>query len=191
MNDGGVRRAAPDSPRGGFIVRRDASHRCHALLLNARCTRKRLRAVRDLFVRFDGQPNVGQPRCDRLRAVTHRQRRLSVAVAGMLVASSLVVGVQTQQVPTMTRTRVVLLGTGTPRPLPTRFGPSTAIVVDDTVKGLAATRLETTFVTHLHSDHTVGYPDLILTPWVMGRSRLRVYGPKGRDDRTRVGCLAD
>jgi ribonuclease BN (tRNA processing enzyme) len=32
----------------------------------------------------------------------------------------------------------------------------------------------------MHSDHTIGYPDLILTPWVMGRSDpLTVYGPKG------------
>jgi ribonuclease Z len=36
------------------------------------------------------------------------------------------------------------------------------------------------FLTHLHSDHTVGYPDLILTPWVMGRDEpLEVYGPEG------------
>ena len=98
------------------------------------------------------------------------------------------------------RTHVVMLGTGTPRPLPHRFGPSTAVVVDDTpylvdfgpgvvrraaaaaengIEGLAVNRLDTAFVTHLHSDHTVGYPDLIFTPWVMGRSRLRVYGPKG------------
>src|SRR5215213_8810769 len=36
------------------------------------------------------------------------------------------------------------------------------------------------FVTHLHADHTAGYPDLILTPWIMGRKRpLEVYGPRG------------
>ncbi|MDX6383680.1 MAG: hypothetical protein QOK48_1253, partial [Blastocatellia bacterium] len=41
------------------------------------------------------------------------------------------------------------------------------------------------FVTHLHSDHTVGYPDLILTAWVMGRVEpLEVYGPKGIRDMT-------
>jgi len=35
-------------------------------------------------------------------------------------------------------------------------------------------------VTHLHSDHTAGYPDLILTPWVLERKEpLQVYGPKG------------
>ena len=32
----------------------------------------------------------------------------------------------------------------------------------------------------MHSDHTIGYPDLLLTPWVMGRDEpLEVYGPKG------------
>ena len=81
-------------------------------------------------------------------------------------------------------------------------GPATAIVVNDTAylidfgpgvvrrasaaatsKGIAAlqpTRLRVAFVTHLHSDHTVGYPDLILTPWALGRrAPLEVFGPKG------------
>ena len=41
-------------------------------------------------------------------------------------------------------------------------------------------KLRVAFVTHLHSDHTVGYPDLILTPWVLGRRvPLEVYGPSG------------
>lgn len=36
------------------------------------------------------------------------------------------------------------------------------------------------FVTHLHSDHTVGYPDLIFTPWVIGSTApLEVFGPPG------------
>src|SRR6185503_8168608 len=103
---------------------------------------------------------------------------------------------------TPTQTRVVLLGTGTPGPDPDRSGPATAIVVDDavylvdfgpgvvrrasaaaTARGIAAlepTKLRVAFVTHLHSDHTVGYPDLIFTPWTMGRRVLfEVYGPKG------------
>ena len=50
-------------------------------------------------------------------------------------------------------------------------------------KGIAAlepVKLRVVFVTHLHSDHTVGYPDLILTPWVIGRRvPLEVYGPSG------------
>jgi ribonuclease Z len=100
------------------------------------------------------------------------------------------------------RTRVVLLGTGTPGPLPDRSGPATAIVVngvaylvdfgpgvvrranagflDKGVKALEPTALRVAFVTHLHSDHTVGYPDLIFTPWTIGRRvPLEVYGPKG------------
>jgi ribonuclease BN (tRNA processing enzyme) len=41
-------------------------------------------------------------------------------------------------------------------------------------------------LTHLHSDHTAGYPDLILTPWVVGRREpLEVYGPKGIKHMTR------
>ena len=36
------------------------------------------------------------------------------------------------------------------------------------------------FITHLHSDHTVGLPDLILSPWVLGRTDpLDVFGPRG------------
>lgn len=45
---------------------------------------------------------------------------------------------------------------------------------------LAADRLNRLFVTHLHSDHTVGLPDLILTPWVLDRpDPLRIFGPPG------------
>jgi len=36
------------------------------------------------------------------------------------------------------------------------------------------------FLTHLHSDHIVGIPDLWLTSWIMGRKiPLRVWGPAG------------
>ena len=99
------------------------------------------------------------------------------------------------------RTRVVLLGTGTPGAEPDRSGPATAVVVDETpylidfgpgvvrqaaaaaVAGIVALQprnLRIGFVTHLHSDHTAGYPDVILTPWVLGRRvPLTVYGPPG------------
>src|SRR6478609_9915291 len=105
-----------------------------------------------------------------------------------------------QSAPTQ-KTQIVLLGTGTPAPDPERSGPSTAIVVNGTpylvdfgagvvrqaaaackrgVRGLEAVNLRIGFLTHLHSDHTLGYPDLILTPWVVGRRQpLEVYGPKG------------
>lgn len=98
-------------------------------------------------------------------------------------------------------TQLVLLGTGTPNADPERFGSSLAIVVNDTpylvdagpgvvrrasaayqrgVTGLAVSRLNRLFLTHLHSDHTVGLPDLLLTPWVLEReSPLDIYGPAG------------
>jgi ribonuclease BN (tRNA processing enzyme) len=40
-------------------------------------------------------------------------------------------------------------------------------------------------VTHLHSDHTVGYADLIFSPWTLGRRvPLEVYGPRGIKEMT-------
>ncbi|HSG81603.1 MAG TPA: MBL fold metallo-hydrolase, partial [Gemmatimonadota bacterium] len=46
--------------------------------------------------------------------------------------------------------------------------------------GLAVDRLRTAFITHLHSDHTLGYPDFIFTPWVLEREvPAEVYGPPG------------
>jgi ribonuclease BN (tRNA processing enzyme) len=106
-------------------------------------------------------------------------------------------------------TKIVMLGTGTPGPDPDRSGPATAIVVNNTPylidfgpgvvrrvaaayrKGITAfgfggANLTTAFLTHLHADHTAGYPDLILTPWIMGRSKpLEVYGPRGLRAMTR------
>jgi ribonuclease BN (tRNA processing enzyme) len=92
-------------------------------------------------------------------------------------------------------TVVVLLGTGTPRPDPAASGPATAIVVGSRVflfdagagvmRRMSAARLPVDgptalFITHLHSDHTLGYPDVILTTWVMGRNKpLEAYGPHG------------
>ena len=100
------------------------------------------------------------------------------------------------------RTRIIMLGTGNPVDDPDRFGPATLIQVDSTaylvdcgvgvVRRLAAARragstpvrswqLHRVFITHLHSDHTLGYADLILSPWTLGESRqwLQVFGPSG------------
>jgi ribonuclease Z len=106
----------------------------------------------------------------------------------------------------VSKTQVVMLGTGTPYADPDRFGPATAIVVNGTpylvdcgpgvirrvaqahkngIVGLTPQRIGAVFITHLHSDHTVGYPDVILSPAVIGRpGGLEVYGPKGLDDMT-------
>ena len=105
------------------------------------------------------------------------------------------------------RTRVVLLGTGTPVPDPERSGPATAIVVDQNaylvdfgpgvvrrakaavldrhIAALEPANLKIAFVTHLHSDHTAGFSDLVLTGWTAGRRNpLAVYGPSGLQSMT-------
>ena len=105
------------------------------------------------------------------------------------------------------RTRVVLLGTGTPVPDPERSGPATAIIVGDNaylvdfgpgvvrraeaavidrgIPALEPANLKVAFVTHLHSDHTAGYSDLIFTGWTAGRSTpLEVFGPAGLKSMT-------
>jgi len=123
----------------------------------------------------------------------------------ILGLAALAVPLAAQQPPTAapgSHAEIVLLGTGNPPADPDRFGPATAIVVNGTAylvdfgagvvrranaaaidRGIAAlepTKLRVVFATHLHSDHTVGYPDLILTPWVLGRRvPLEVYGPPG------------
>jgi len=101
-------------------------------------------------------------------------------------------------------TKVILLGTGNPNPDPAHSGCSVAIVVYDipyiidfepglirkaaalspryggSIKALDVKNIKRAFLTHLHSDHTTGYPDLILTPWIMGRDEpLEVFGPEG------------
>jgi ribonuclease BN (tRNA processing enzyme) len=104
------------------------------------------------------------------------------------------------------RTKVVLLGTGTPVPDPDRSGPATVIAVDDraylidfgpgvvrraetaALRGVPSAEpgnLKLAFVTHLHSDHTAGYSDLIFTGWTSGRTvPLEVYGPTGLQSMT-------
>src|SRR5215831_4104175 len=105
------------------------------------------------------------------------------------------------------RTKVVLLGTGTPIPDPDRSGPATAVVVDDRaylvdfgpgvvrraeaaalkreIPAVEPGNLKVAFVTHLHSDHTAGYSDLILGGWTSGRTvPLEVYGPTALQSMT-------
>ena len=103
-------------------------------------------------------------------------------------------------------TRLVLLGSGTPNADPDRSGPALAVVVNGAaylvdagpgvvrraaaaerrgIAALAVKNLRIVFVTHLHSDHTLGLPDLIFTPWVLEREApLEVYGPPGVEAMT-------
>ncbi|PCI64595.1 MAG: MBL fold metallo-hydrolase [Kordiimonadales bacterium] len=97
--------------------------------------------------------------------------------------------------------QLVLLGTGTPNPVPERAGAATAIIVDgqvwiidagpgvvrrisaahrNGVKALSQPSLSKLLITHLHSDHTLGLPDLIYAPWTLERTApIEIRGPKG------------
>jgi ribonuclease BN (tRNA processing enzyme) len=102
-----------------------------------------------------------------------------------------------------------MLGTGTPIPDPDRNGQAIAIVVDSFaylfdagvglvrrasaagkagVKAFApprpgaqpTPRFEKIFITHLHSDHTMGLADAIFTPWIQGKAQpVEIFGPSG------------
>ena len=102
------------------------------------------------------------------------------------------------------QTKVVVLGSGTPNPNPERYGSSYAVIVDNKAyiidfgpgsvrrmaemsptwggkfEQLELQNISIAFLTHIHSDHSAGLSDLILTPWVMGRdTELQLYGPIG------------
>ena len=101
-------------------------------------------------------------------------------------------------------TKLIVLGSGTPNPDPNRAGSAYAVVVNETpylidfgpgiirraaslsppwggkIEAMTVKNFEHAFLTHIHSDHSAGLADLLLTPWVMGRdSKLNLYGPSG------------
>ena len=102
----------------------------------------------------------------------------------------------------LAETKVVVLGSGTPNPDPNRGGSAYAVLVNDQAylvdfgpgivrsasslsptwggkfEELEVKNLEYAFLTHIHSDHSAGLSDLILTPWVLGREKpLKLFGP--------------
>lgn len=95
--------------------------------------------------------------------------------------------------------RVTLLGTGSPAPVMRRFGPGVLVqaggrnLLIDSGRGVTQRlfqlgiklgAIDTLFITHLHSDHIVGIPDLWLTGWLEAgyaqrKGPFRVMGPAG------------
>jgi len=108
------------------------------------------------------------------------------AAASVILAASLASG---QSI------KVTLLGTGYPRPVMSRFGPSILVeagsekLLFDCGRGatqrlyqlnVAFSQVNVLFLTHLHSDHVVDIPDFWLTGWVLGRREsLQIFGPAG------------
>jgi ribonuclease BN (tRNA processing enzyme) len=136
-------------------------------------------------------------------------RSVSLALAALFAGTSLLLSARSGSGPGQATNAasanhglfIVPLGTGMPRPDPQRQGPSLAIVANGKayivdagtgvvrqaaaayergIEALTPSKLDIVFLTHLHSDHTLGLPDLILTPWVMSRTvPLQLYGPAG------------
>lgn len=133
----------------------------------------------------------------------------SLALIGLLGAQSLQAAEPTSTDPVSSNTTVVMLGTGTPVLKHERAGQAILVVVDkemylfdagpgfvrnfDALSGKAFMpedvyfsnesvygEMNKVFVTHLDSDHVMGMPELMLRPWIMGRSEpMKVIGPKG------------
>jgi ribonuclease BN (tRNA processing enzyme) len=121
--------------------------------------------------------------------MTHYTAAMRPLIHLILACSLLTFVVANAELAPSATTQVVLLGTGTPNADPLRSGPAVAIVVNDmpylvdfgpgvvrqaaamspsyggAIAGLEVDKLEHAFLTHLHSDHTTGLPDLILTSW--------------------------
>lgn len=94
----------------------------------------------------------------------------------------------------MSELKMVMLGTGSPRPNLSRSQPAQALMIgEETIlidcgegttaqlmkAGIAPESIKSLILTHLHSDHTLGYGQFLLGGWGQGRSELTIIGPKG------------
>jgi ribonuclease Z len=126
-----------------------------------------------------------------------RKRLITAAAAALLfglVSHALAQNTAAQ----LATLKVVLLGTGGGPPMDLqRYGPSTLVEAggekllfdcgrEATLRmaqyGIRLGEVSKVFVTHLHSDHVIGIPDLFLTPWASEEARrvpFEVWGPPG------------
>lgn len=122
--------------------------------------------------------------------------RILVA-AGVAVALICIAPGYAEQRPSRANLRVILLGTqGGPTFSPQRIGIGTLVVAGDERLLFDAGRAVTTgmaraavspadvtkvFITHLHSDHVISMPELMISPWASQGRRvpLQVWGPDG------------
>lgn len=122
-------------------------------------------------------------------------------LSGILVAAMLALAG-----PALSETRLIMLGTGTPVPSAERAGGSLAVIYDgeaymfdvgpgsvrNAIKAwktmdapeLNPVNIKYVFITHLHSDHTLDYPELASTYWWRRDAHIDAYGPKGLNAMT-------
>ena len=105
---------------------------------------------------------------------------------------------------------VVLLGTGSPLPSPTRCGGGQVIISGETrllidcgwgvarrlvAAGVPPPLIDVVCFTHMHSDHITDLPDFLIMRWTGGATKpLQVYGPEGTRemvDGFRAGLAPD
>jgi ribonuclease Z len=138
------------------------------------------------------------------RKIILKRGALSLALCLLGILAAFSNSFATQQRPIQQATKpgakiyAILLGTGFPRPDADRAGPSTAIVIGDRVflvdagrgvmqrvagAGLKPASIQAVFLTHLHSDHIDGLPDVFHSTWQFGRGTpFQLYGPEGTSD---------
>jgi ribonuclease Z len=124
-----------------------------------------------------------------MRRVLNSQLHLVVLFLSLLMIDNIAASARSDQM------RVTLLGTGTPFLNAERFGSAIlvevagkrflfdcgrGVVIRLTQAGVSPKDIDCLFLTHLHSDHVVGIPDLWLTGWFLGRTKpLPIWGPPG------------
>lgn len=98
--------------------------------------------------------------------------------------------------------KAIILGSGAARPDPDRSSPSQVVVVDkepvlfdcgpgtamNMMKaGLNPVDLNRIFLTHLHIDHCVEFPSVVLGCYLMGRKdKILLYGTNGTSDHCKL-----
>jgi len=124
-----------------------------------------------------------------MRCVLNRRFHLIVLVLSLRMLDNISAATNSEGM------KVTLLGTGTPFPNAERFGSAIlvegagtkllfdcgrGVVLRLTQAGVSPKEIDALFLTHLHSDHVVGIPDLWLSGWLLGRSNpLPIWGPQG------------